>query len=981
MGKEYLSNRSFPSDFFYNSIEGETMKSMMKLIIFMIILFTLISASVAVDITEDLKNPDGMTFQDVPNEIKNNENNNNLYRQNIETNYNTQKSNDKEIKSVANPISIDIRSDNINQAFLMEDDEIYLNKSILSNDNSITLNIYEIPSNIKSLILEDESSEQDDVDIRLIGQNNLTLYNFKLYINGFKQVNIENINFEYDTDYTDEKYIFIDDLTKKLVINNITVMVERNDSVDTTILEPPKEENNAFPLHINTKAIVENSTIHAKLKESLIDWDVGYGIPQQLPVMITSSDVEFNNNNITVIGNGVIYKSYYSIYGVFCSGNNLIFKNNTININNTTGYSYGLVVRSSNNIISNNNITIESKAYANAIYFARGTLHNNTIRDNYLNVTCTSNKAPWGNYAVAYAIVLEDRNYVGGVYNPNRTTVKHNRIINNTIHANARQTYSIEVFGAIDLNITSNTMYNNGTAPMAIGIIGYNSTINKNNITCTGTTNKTDGTVDYIVSRTTGVYSYLSDGINITDNNFTIYKARGIFLTKSNNILITRNIINSTNYDNTIDLNSTNITIIYNTLTSRNHEGDESVNGSAGDNITVKYNQYTPVNMKISSINYTKVNQTIPLIITLKDDENNPLSDVKLIMTNTENIIELTTNDEGICIYNFTSTTKGKKEVTVRLENYPVFNNQTANTTITVKVQPTLTFNETIGYVNNDITITAHILDENNQDINSGYVLFKDQECNILDNITVINGLVSTTIRYNKTSTTNITATYISIDEFITDAEKTATITIKKAEPIIIINKTGLTSDTTINLTATITDNSTNNITGGKLYFKVNGKTVKDENGKIIYAKLLDGVAMVEYKIPANCDVLEITAVYSGCNNYNNAKTTDIINITRPETTLSITPIESITQESTITLRATLNDNRINTGKIIFKINGKAVKDSNGKVIYAKVVNGQVNIDYTLPEIMKNGVYNITATYIPSNGEKMYANTTLKIIS
>jgi hypothetical protein len=365
---------------------------------------------------------------------------------------------------------------------------------MLSTGTDITFNIYDMPSNIHYLTLMDESQDYNNVNIQLIGHNNLTLHNLKTYINGFNQVTIENINFKYDTDYTDENYIQIDQLTNYLIMNNITVTVERNDTSDS--IWDQSEENNAVPLHINTKALVENCSVAAKLVETLVNWGGGYGIPQQLAVMITASDVVFNNNNISIIGNGALSTAYYSMYGVFCSKNNLIFTNNNITINNITGYGYGLVVRSSNNLVSNNNITIQSKAYANAIYFARGTIHNNTIRDNYLNVSCTSIKAPWGNYAVVYAIVLEDRNYVGGIYDPDITTVKYNNVINNTIYASARQTYSIEVFGAIDLNISDNKMYNNGTAPMAIGIIGYNSSINNNNITCVGTTNRTDGTLD-----------------------------------------------------------------------------------------------------------------------------------------------------------------------------------------------------------------------------------------------------------------------------------------------------------------------------------------------------------------------------------------------------------------------------------------------------------------------------------------------------
>ncbi|MDO5825592.1 MAG: Ig-like domain-containing protein [Methanosphaera sp.] len=954
------------------------MITQIKLVLFITIIATLISVSYAGSINEDTAdsymigcedNCDEINYDDSIRECEK------LYNQKIKENDEIQKN--KNIKTTDNPTIINITSDNIDQSFNIEDNEIYINQAILSTSNDIVLNIYEIPSNINYLVLEDESSEYGDVNIHLVGQNNLTLHNFKVDINGFNQVTLENINFEYDADYSNQKYVQANDLTKKLIMNNVTIITERNDTVDLTVNVPPSDENNAIALSINTKALVENCTIHAKLKESLVDWDTDPGIPQQLGVMITGSDVLFKNNNITVIGNGPIAKAYYSTYAVFCNGKNLTFTGNIINISNTTGYSYGLVVRSSNNLVSNNNITIESKAYANAVYFARGIIHNNTISNNYLNVTCTSNKAPWGNYAVVYAIVLEDRNYVGGVYNPDRTTVKHNNIINNTIYASARQTYSIEVFGAIDLNITGNKMYNNGTAPMAIGIIGYNSSIFDNDITCVGTTNRTDGTVDYIVSRTVGVYAYLSDGINIMNNKLNMTKGRGIFLTKSNSILITNNMINTTLHDYTIDLNSTNVSIQFNLLSSRDHAGDESVNHSAGENITVKYNQYSSAILELTA-NDTIVNQTTPVLIKLKDNDENPLSNVKLILSIDDESRQIITNEEGICTYNYIAATKGIKYITAKLENYLVFEDTNTTVMIKAKIQPSILFDETTGYVDEDTVITAYITDENDEYVDSGSVLFKDNNDNLLDNVTLNDGIAKTKVKFSQTGSIIITAVYISDDEVLSDSQNSTTIIIKTRNPILNVDSISALTRDTINITARITagDETLTDINKGKVVFKVNGKALKDANGKVIYAKVLNGVATIEnYIVPDDWakESTLIQVVYSGsaqCKKLTSEKTEITIEKTIPTLTT-----ESITAKvgETITLTATITggDKSINTGKIVFKINGKSIKDSNGKVIYTKVVNNTVNVEYTLPADMKSKNYNITAVFISSDYDRM----------
>jgi len=172
----------------------------------------------------------------------------------------------------------------------------------------------------------------------------------------------------------------------------------------------------------------------------------------------------------------------------------------------------------------------------------------------------------------------------------------------------------------------------------------------------------------------------------------------------------------------------------------------------------------------------------------------------------------------------------------------------------------------------------------------------------------------------------------------------------------------------------------------GKVTFKVNGKTLKDANGKTIYAKVTGGVAVIEdYLIPESWakDTVSIVAVYSG--------SADYAKLSSEKVDLTVTPAQaeepSITTSDvsaaageTITLSATITDNGkvINSGKVVFKINGKTVKDANGKVIYAKVVDNQVGFEYTLPESMKAREYNITAVYT-SNDYRLEDTKTLTV--
>ena len=194
----------------------------------------------------------------------------------------------------------------------------------------------------------------------------------------------------------------------------------------------------------------------------------------------------------------------------------------------------------------------------------------------------------------------------------------------------------------------------------------------------------------------------------------------------------------------------------------------------------------------------------------------------------------------------------------------------------------------------------------------------------------------------------------------------------------LIVNTTEFTPGQTATIQASITYGTessyevASNITKGKVTFKVDGKTLKDENGKVIYAKVNNGVATIEnYTIP---DIWKegstIEAVYSGSTQLEKLSSEKTeITLIKVAPTLNIDPIEPATAGATITLKAAITDNnkQINTGKIVFKINGKTVKDTNGKVIYEKVSNNKVAIQYTLPGEYKAGTYNITAVFVSSN--------------
>ena len=207
------------------------------------------------------------------------------------------------------------------------------------------------------------------------------------------------------------------------------------------------------------------------------------------------------------------------------------------------------------------------------------------------------------------------------------------------------------------------------------------------------------------------------------------------------------------------------------------------------------------------------------------------------------------------------------------------------------------------------------------------------------------------------------------------------TITISKLNTVITIDPVMLSTDKTVNITAKINAvDSDTIINEGKVVFKLNGKTLKDENGKVIYVKVVNGVASIIYSLSnlSNFDNLNITATYSGSTTFESSKS-DAVTIEKPEFTTPIITINNMTAKlrDQITINATIKDldgNNIQNGKVVFKIDGKTVKDSDGKVIYVNIVNGKVSVEYDTSKL-KVGNHTIKVVMISSDFDSRIEQT------
>ena len=174
-----------------------------------------------------------------------------------------------------------------------------------------------------------------------------------------------------------------------------------------------------------------------------------------------------------------------------------------------------------------------------------------------------------------------------------------------------------------------------------------------------------------------------------------------------------------------------------------------------------------------------------------------------------------------------------------------------------------------------------------------------------------------------------------------------------------------------VNLSVNVKDQNGEKVSGGKVIFKVNGITLKDEYNNVLYATLTDGLATLKYKVQdvwmKNTSYVE--AVYGGNENYTSSRTksSNILNITEGIAKVSLDKSSfKVKSGETITLRAKIvdaNGDNINRGKVVFKLNGKTLTDKNGKTLQASVVDGEAVLEYTIPSTYSAKTYNLTAVY------------------
>ena len=684
---------------------------------------------------------------------------------------------------------------------------------------------------------------------------------------------------------------------------------------------------------------------------------------------ITTRSSSINIDNCTVV-NGVNVNSPWSNIT-----NSLLY--NTIKTNNARQC----------NFINNTIITTENYTINNHVMSLNSVSTNNTlIKGNlYGEDSALKNRLIWtGNYPLYPVDIQIDSSDKICKDTPENITIS---VINNNTDTNVLNGY-VEVY--LDGVFQANSTLTNGVAtiivkssdvktmPLKVWYYSNNKYQNTTNYKLVNITKKdVNIEVDEFSAK---VNENTTITVHLTENNSNVAVPNGTiklkFDTQVETVNITEGIATITLkteedwilaenmtiiFDETDDYNNNSITIPLNTTL-----GDVIITNSKvrKDNDNVNFNLYVQNIFGENIIEGT---------IMIKDNNDNIIVE-QTDITGEDVFINITPTEDNLIIVEFTG--------------WVFYNNTTQIINISIPPIDTIVSLDDISSVMYMSTIlTATVTDENANNMTTGTVTFTDGEGNIIAEAQVTDGTATTTVTFNEEINSTITATYNPESNEYAKSNATVTLNIQKPVTQLTIDEITLTAGQTVTLTARLTDQLENNITGGKVVFKVNGKTLKDANGKVIYAKVTDGVATAEYTIPDSMADTNITvqATYTGTSKYNKETSEISVQVTKPEATLTIDELPESIQANTnitITARVQAGTTSITTGKVVFKINGKTLKDSNGKVIYAKVgSNGVATLSgYNIGDL-KATTYTLKAVFTASGYDRLEANQTISIVA
>ena len=152
-----------------------------------------------------------------------------------------------------------------------------------------------------------------------------------------------------------------------------------------------------------------------------------------------------------------------------------------------------------------------------------------------------------------------------------------------------------------------------------------------------------------------------------------------------------------------------------------------------------------------------------------------------------------------------------------------------------------------------------------------------------------------------------------------------------------------------------------------------------NSEGKPVYTAVHNGTVSYKFNIPYTWSAKNytITAVYTGDKTHQQSRVNNTLTVLNRNANITITSknLAKINTNHILSARITENNNTLNRGVVIFKINGKTLKDPQGNTLYCNVTRGIASLKYSLKGLAPKN-YTLIAVY----SDKMYNRIETKTI-
>ena len=694
---------------------------------------------------------------------------------------------------------------------------------------------------------------------------------------------------------------------------------------------------------------------------------------------ITITNTEFKNN--TASGNIESYGGAISTIGSSLAIDTVNFTQNKAEAKTDNSYG-GAISTTGESEIKNSDITITNSNFTNNSISSRirsygGAISgiNQNLKVNLTNFT--DNQATSSSKSYGGAIAITGANLTL----TNSTLDKNSATSTNTSYGGTIATTGESEIRNSNLTVSYTTFLNN-TSKIGGGIYGKNNILNLtfsafNNNTAENSVNLADENVTLILR---GNYFAQVDSIydsNITAqvngnnavallNQTTPSPLKVVLVEKDSNQTITKL---GNNYMLEVSSIPDDLITKVNLTVENGYSSDVEFKPLPADSNMKVYTEYTLVAIMNHDANLT-ISVTTPVNtvgnVTANVDvtENgNPVNGNVIFTINGETYNVTIVDGKAQLNYTLPSDIQaGEHNITAELEN-PMYNanNMTGNFTVLKINIANTTIEETIKTLEN-YTLNTIIKDANgNQLVGVNQIAVKMNGKTFMHG-TITDGVLNITFPTDsmEAKVYNLTI-IIGENNIYKTGQITGKLTIQRRDVTVKVevNNPYTLSDLLANVT--VTENGIL-MKDGAVIFKINGLTLKDENGNEIMANVINGHASLNYTLSykysaypsTSTGMNNFTAVY--INNYYNANS-DTVDFKITPTTIPDMKFDNInilTGENTtinITVRDINNKTIVANKKIAVKINGKTI-------IHDNITDGKIYLNIPTDQLAK-GQYNL----------------------